>query len=184
MKKHWFVAALAMILASAASCSRSGPGFYPVYGKVTYKGQPATGASVHFHREGATGEEEVNFPIGVVDEAGNYTLAVEGVGSGALPGKYKVLVRWSSVKEPTAPAAPVGGKKSKQRPGESIAEQRRDPKSESDRLNFRYFHLDKPLLFAEVKPETNNIPAFDLEDGPARAEEKKPRRTAVTEDRG
>jgi hypothetical protein len=183
MKKHWIYAATAMFLSSAASCSRSGPGCYPVYGKVTYKGQPATGAAVHFHREGETAEEATNFPMGLVDEEGNYALAVAGVGSGAPAGKYKVLVRWSTERGEEAPVSTTR-KKSKKQPQESTGERRRDPKSDTDRFNFRYFQMAKPLLFAEVKPETNNLPAFDLEDGPAPAEEKKPRRTAVTEDRG
>jgi hypothetical protein len=188
MSTRCLSAATAVLLAIVAtSCARSGPGYYPVHGKVIYKGKPAAGASVHFHREGATQEEDASYPMGVVDEDGNFTLAAEGAGSGALPGKYKVLVRWSPEKAQSAPAAtpaPAGTKKSRRGPVESVAEQRRDPKSDSDRLNFRYFHLDKPLLFAEIKPETNNLPPFDLEDGPTPAEEKKPRRSTVTEDRG
>jgi hypothetical protein len=192
MSTRWFFAAVAAFLTLVStSCSQSGPGFYPVHGKVTYKGQPAKGAAVHFHREGETAEEATNFPIGMVDEEGNFSLEVHGVGTGALPGKYKVLVRWNPQKDPDAPtptpATGAAGKKTakRQQPTESVAEQRRDPKSDKDRFNFRYFQLAKPLLFAEVKPETNNLTPFDLEDGPPAAEEKKPRRaTAVTEDRG
>ena len=85
---------------------------------------------------------------------------------GPLPGKYKVLIRWNPQKDPDAPApapSPAANKKVK-KPTETVAEQRRDPKSATDRLNFRYFHLDKPLLFAEVKPETNNLDPFELKD--------------------
>ncbi len=195
MSTRWFFAAVAALLTLVStSCSQSGPGFYPVHGKVTYKGQPATGAAVHFHREGETAEETTNFPIGVADEEGNFSLEVHGVGTGALPGKYKVLIRWNPQKDPDAPAptpAPATNtaankKARKQRPSEPVSEQRRDPKADKDRFNFRYFQLEKPLLFAEVKPETNNLPPFDLEDGPpAAAEEKKPRRAAaVTGDPG
>lgn len=171
MSTRWFLVATAALLTTVStSCSRSGPGFYPVHGKVIYQGQPAKGAAVHFHREGETAEEAANFPIGLVDEEGNFFLEVHGVGQGALPGKYKVLIRWNPRKDPDAPApapapapSPSANKKAK-KPAESIAEQRRDPRSATDRLNFRYFHLDKPLLFAEVKPETNNLEPFELKD--------------------
>lgn len=169
MKTRWLLAATAACLTIlCTSCSRTGPGYYPVYGKVTYQGKPAKGAAVHFHREGETGEESTNFPMGVVDEEGNFFLEVHGVGHGALPGKYKVLIRWNPEKdEANAPPAPSASKTSKRKvkaPVESIAERRRDPKSDTDLFKFRYFKLDKPLLFAEVKPETNNLEPFDLKD--------------------
>jgi hypothetical protein len=169
-----------------SACSRSGPGFYPVYGKVTFLGKPAAGASVHFHREGETADEAVNFPMGVVDEEGSYTLEVPGVGYGARPGKYKVLVRWSTGKDGISSSSSAAGSKNKKSSPrtETVAELRRDPNAEGDRLKLRYFRLDKPLLFAEVKAETNNIPPFDLEDGPPPAEEKTIRRPPREKERG
>jgi hypothetical protein len=133
-----------------------------VHGKVTYTGQPATGASVHFRREGESPEEAANFPIGVVDQDGNFELKAEGLGYGALPGKYRVLLFWISEQD-TNPAATKTTKKGKQ-PPVSASELRRDPKSVTDRFKFRYFNLEKPLLHADVKPETDNLEPFDLKD--------------------
>ena len=172
MNTRWFLAVAAAFLAAVSvSCSGTGPGMYPVYGKVTYQGKPAKGASVHFHREGETAEEAANFPIGNVDEEGNFTLETAGVGNGAKPGKYKVLVLWIQDENPDGgTSAPSQLRLARRRPGErrflkeSVAEQRRSSTSGKDRLNHRYFHLDKPLLFAEVKSETNNLEPFELKD--------------------
>ena len=97
----------AAVLLVCASCSGTAPGRYPVRGKVTYNGQPATGASVQFRREGETAEETANFPIGVVDSDGNFELKAEGLGYGALPGKYKVLILWAEEPNREASATPT-----------------------------------------------------------------------------
>jgi hypothetical protein len=130
-----------------------------------YQGKPAKGATVHFRREGETPEQAANYPIGVVDEEGKFDLEVAGVGWGAAPGRYKVLVRWPPESKEVG-AAPVAAKgKGKQTvSSSSAAELRRDPKSSSDRLKFRYFNPDKPLLFAEIKPGTNKLDPFELKD--------------------
>jgi hypothetical protein len=158
---YFFLSALALAL---ASCSGTAPGRYPVKGNVTYKGQPAAGASVHFRREGETPEESSNFPIGIVDQDGNFELKAEGLGYGALPGKYKVLVLWAPDAELNAPAGKTTKKGKRAGPSVSVGEARRDPSAVTDRLNFRYFKPEKPLLTAEVKPEANNLEPFELKD--------------------
>ncbi len=152
------LSALVVLAMAALPPGCGSAGRYPVTGSVTYQGKPATGASVHFRREGETAEEALAFPTGVVDAEGKFSLEVPGVGPGALPGKYKVLVLWPLEKDLNAP--PTAAKK----PGQSAAGSRRDPKSDADRLKFRYFKLDTPLLTAEVKPETNTLGAFELKD--------------------
>jgi hypothetical protein len=132
-------------------------GLYPVTGSVTYQGKPATGAAVHFHREGATGNDVTSFPIGIVDAEGNYRLETRGVGNGAVPGKYTVLVLWAPEPDLNAPPVTKTG-------GPSPSSKRKDPKSDADRLKFRYFQADKPLLTAEVKPEVNHLNVFELKD--------------------
>jgi hypothetical protein len=155
----------AAVLLVCASCSGTAPGRYPVRGKVTYNGQPATGASVQFRREGETAEETANFPIGVVDSDGNFELKAEGLGYGALPGKYKVLILWAEEPNREASATPVDGKTKKARgPAVPVGEQRRDPKNVSDRLKFRYFNLEKPLITVEIKPGSNQLDSFDLKN--------------------
>jgi hypothetical protein len=155
---------LSGVALALASCSGTAPGRHPVHGKVTYKGQPAAGASVHFRREGETPEEASNFPIGIVDQDGNFELKAEGLGYGALPGKYRVLVHWAPDAELNAPAGKTTRKGKRAGPAVPIGEARRDPSAVTDRLKFRYFKLDNPLLTAEVKPETNNLEPFDLKD--------------------
>jgi hypothetical protein len=141
-------------------------GLAPVTGSVMYKGQPAKGATLHFRRDGETAEESANFPIGVVDEEGKFYLEVPGVGYGAPPGKYKVLVRWAPSREESVAAPNESGKpkKSKKSVVRSAAEIRRDPNSDTDRLGFRYFKAKEPLLFAEIKPGSNTLEPFELKD--------------------
>jgi hypothetical protein len=163
--RKFFLLGFTVLPLLLASCSGTAPGRYPVRGKVTYKGQPATGASVHFRREGETPDEAANFPIGAVDSEGNFELKAEGLGYGALPGKYKVLILWSEEPNREASDGSASGKSKKARgPVVPVGELRRDPKSVTDRLKFRYFNLQNPLLAAEVRPGTNQLDPFDLKD--------------------
>ena len=159
-------AALAIlgVALALASCGRGGAPLYPVRGKLTYKGQPAAGASVHFRREGdADGPQGPVFPIGLVDEAGEFRLEMPDGGAGAPAGAYKVLVLWPEAA--AACAAPAkGAKPRKPAPGTVASADRNGPKSVVDRLKYRYYHLDKPLLEAEVRPESNELPPFELKD--------------------
>jgi hypothetical protein len=159
-----FLFGIAVAALLFASCFGTAPGRYPVHGKVTYNGQPAAGASVHFRREGETPEEASNFPIGVVDQEGNFELKAEGLGYGALPGKYKVLIFWSPETVLNAPPATTTKKGKKATVSVSVGELRRDPAAVTDRLKFQYFNIEKPRLFAEIKPGTNNLDPFDLKD--------------------
>jgi hypothetical protein len=176
-----------LLAASSASCSRSGPGLYPVYGTVTYKGQPAEGAIVYFHQQGGgSSSPQGLIPTGVVDSTGKFALDSGDLGAGAPPGKYAVLVQWPDESVSQAKAAEASAKTSAAKVAEKIKARRMKLDNiPSDRLKGRYSAPDRPLLTAEVKAETNNLPAFDLQDGPAPAEEKKERRASRgAEDRG
>ena len=168
-RRHFEKSALALVfLLAMAPIGCSSNGLASVSGSVTYQGKPAKGASVHFHREGETAEEAVNFPIGIVDEDGNYNLETAGVGYGAIPGKYIVLIRWALDKDENSAseATPTSNKKKKTRNvvRRSAADLRRDPATDSDRLKFRYFNRTKPLLRAEIKPGSNKLEPFELKD--------------------
>ena len=65
------------LLLACASCSKYNT--YPVSGKVTYKGFPASGAAVFFFRQGADSIDEPPI-MGVVREDGSFEL-----GKGRLP---------------------------------------------------------------------------------------------------
>ena len=107
----------------------------------------------------------MNHPIGVVDEEGKFDLEVARADRGAVPGTYRVLVRWPPESKEVA-AAPVAttNKRTKWVLSPSAAELRRDPKSSSDRLNFRYFNPEEPLLSAEVRPGTHILDPLELKD--------------------
>jgi hypothetical protein len=155
--------ALALVL---ASCGRGGPPLYPVYGKLTHKGQPAVGASVHFRRDGDAGPEGVVFPIGVADESGDFRLEMPDGSVGAPAGKYKVLVLWpeaATVAPPGKSAARPSKSAKGARPTVSSAD-RNGPQSVVDRLKYRYFSVERPLLEAEVQPQSNQLEPFDLKD--------------------
>jgi hypothetical protein len=132
----WLTAALAL---SSVSCGNNK--LYPVSGKVTYQGVPANGATVFFSRQGADPMNE-HLIMGIAQEDGTFELVCGSLGKGAPPGEYDVLVEWK----------PVSGQ-SKGRP-------QRGP----DKLNGRYADPKHPRLHAVVKPETNNLPAFELKD--------------------
>jgi hypothetical protein len=86
-----FLAPLPAILALVlfAGCSEGGPETYPVTGKVTINGQPASGLQIQFNPV-EPGKEAAS---GNISADGGYTLytGVEGK-EGAPPGKYKVTL--------------------------------------------------------------------------------------------
>jgi hypothetical protein len=147
--------ATAALCASLWGCGVP-PGHFPVSGKVLYKGVPASGAIVYFHRQG--GGPSPAIPMGIADDDGNFDLACDGVGSGCPPGHYAVLVEW---KDPTGDGVvPVETKRKSKTKLVKRSRVRLGP----DRLAGRYFVLGKPLLHAEVKPEANRLPTFELTD--------------------
>jgi hypothetical protein len=122
-------------------CGQSN-GLYPVSGKLLYKGTPAAGATVYFHRKNATDGLAEQTLQGVVADDGRFSLA-SPAGTGAKPGEYVVLVEWKE----------GAGKKKGRSPGLNAP----------DRLRHRYLNPNKPLLQAEVKPMSNTLPPFELQ---------------------
>jgi hypothetical protein len=151
MFKRWFMALAAV---SAAGCGNPA-GLFPVSGKVLYKGEPASGAVVYFHREGGAEVARQPIPTGIVEDDGRFDLISDTLGNGALPGTYAVLVQW---KEAWSVEAPVKAK------GKTSLVKRSRVRVGPDRLKGRYFDISKPLLHAEVKPESNRLPPFELTD--------------------
>jgi hypothetical protein len=136
---------LSLAVAAAASVAAAGcgnaNGLYPVSGKVLFKGEPAAGAVVYFHRNGVTNALHEQTTQGVVQEDGTFTLAGPA-GTGAPPGEYVVLVEWKE----------GAGKVRGRSPGLSAP----------DRFRGRYLDAKKPLLRAEVKTASNTLPPFEL----------------------
>ncbi len=156
MIKQCFVALAAVTVSVPMSGCGNPAGFYPVSGKVLYKGEPATGAVVYFHREGGPAGPKQPIPYGVVDDDGSFDLACDGVGSGCPPGNYAVLVEWRDMAGDGVVPVKTRGK--------IKLVKRSRVRSGADRLQGRYFDISKPLLHAEVKPGSNQSPAFELTD--------------------
>jgi hypothetical protein len=78
-----------VVVVSLSGCTEAGPETYPVTGKVTIGGEPASGLKIMFNPLEA-GKEPAGGDIGA---DGSYTLytGVEGK-EGAPPGKYKITL--------------------------------------------------------------------------------------------
>jgi hypothetical protein len=158
MKKTWLVVASAIV---AGGCG-SPAGLVPVSGKVLYRGEPAAGAVVFFHREQAPGGTHQPIPSGIVEDDGSFYLTCDGLGDGCPAGKYAVLVEWKGKADADAASQPKpahGKAKAK-----AVQVSRRIARNGVDRLKGRYFDISKPLLHAEVVPGSNPLPAFELAD--------------------
>jgi hypothetical protein len=134
---------LTTIAGLALACTSCGNphNLYPVTGKVTWKGGPAVGATVFFHRQGGDRQNEHTI-MGIVSQDGSFTLNCGPFGKGAPPGQYDVLIAWKRV--------------SHQAKGQ--------PQREPDRLKGRYADPHHPQLHAVVRAEPNELPPFELTD--------------------
>jgi hypothetical protein len=80
---------VAAAMCFVGGCSRMSdrPETAPVTGRVTYRGEPVSGATVAFVAEGAP-----RFGGGVTDETGQFELTTFQPGDGAVVGKHVVTV--------------------------------------------------------------------------------------------
>jgi hypothetical protein len=134
-----FCLTAALVLACVSCGNRNN--LYPVSGTVTYKGAPAAGATVFFHRQGGDAMND-NLIMGIVDEDGSFELVCGSRGNGAPPGQYDVLVEWKLV---------AGQGKGR-------------PQHGPDKLKGRYADRKHPLLHATVQARATNLPPFELTD--------------------
>jgi hypothetical protein len=143
MRKVIFCVTAALVLA-CSSCNRNN--LYPVSGKVTYKGSPASGATVFFYPQSGKPVNDC-MTIGVVGEDGSFEVVCGSLGKGAPPGEYDVVIEWKPVS--------VQGKGR--------------PRHGPDKLSGRYADPKHPLLHATVEAKANNLRSFELTDAaPAR----------------
>jgi hypothetical protein len=139
MKKLLWPALVVISLAST-SCGNS-DNLYPVYGKVTYKGQPAAGAIVFFRRPSGASMND-HAIMGIVQDDGSFTLVCGSSVKGVPPGEYDVLIEWKQNLNQAKGLAQKG----------------------HDRLKGRYADPQHPQLHAVVRAETNNLDPFELTD--------------------
>jgi hypothetical protein len=140
--RHWAVGLVVSIAFASTSCS-SGDSLHPVRGKVMVKGQPAVGASLVFHREGATIKDIPS--TGTVGADGTFSLST-GDKTGAPVGKYIVTVVWPEPKKLTEKEIMMGG----------------NPNDGPDRLKGVYDSPQKSSIRAEIKSGDNDLTPFDL----------------------
>jgi hypothetical protein len=105
MPRFKFTAAGLMVIAVAAGCGRppdarlSTPS--PVQGKITFKGgNPLIGGLITFHPNEVSASDGIRYDAaGLVDAKGNFKLGLNGDGSGAPRGDYKVSLTPREVQE-------------------------------------------------------------------------------------
>jgi hypothetical protein len=122
------------------ACNRSGSpdNVYPVRGEVFFKGQPATGAAVHFHPlEG----EECTAAFAIVKDDGSFEMSTFGNNDGAEPGNYAVTINW----------------RKEERVDDEVV-------TSPDRLGERYSKADTSGLKVTVTEGKNVVPRYDLKD--------------------
>ena len=139
-----------------AGCGESN-GLYPVRGRVEYRGEPATGATVSFFpKDPVAAKGEI--PRAVVESDGSFRLASGDLGSGAGPGQYAVVVEWRQ--------GPLRTRRldTAKSVGKAAAREGKPLLLADDRLKGRYADLVHPRLTAEVKAGRNDLPPFVLAD--------------------
>jgi hypothetical protein len=153
MIKRWFVTmAIAAFSYALVGCGNP-PGVYSVSGKVLHHGEPATGAVVYFHQESPPASALQTIPFGIVADDGSFYLTCDNLGNGCPPGKYAVLVEWRDQGDGVSPV---------QTKGKTNLVKRSRVRSGPDRLKGRYFDMSKPLLHAEVLPQSNTLAPFEI----------------------
>jgi hypothetical protein len=141
--------------ACITGCGQSN-GLVPVSGRVAYKGQPAAGARLHFHRADATPTtREQPIPSALVDDQGHFELTTGDLGFGAPVGRYVVLVDWPEQGGTVRPGIPG---RAGFEPGSKLN------KTPADRLNGRYLDLSTPRITAEITADSRILPTFELTD--------------------
>ncbi len=128
----------AVLVLTCVSCKRNG--IYPVLGKVTYNGYPASEAVVFFFRQGGPSSNDPTI-MSIVQADGSFELVCGSLGKGAPPGQYDVAIVWTQTSQ--------GCCKGRLRHGPDI-------------LQRRYADPKQPLLHATVEAKTNNLPPFEL----------------------
>jgi hypothetical protein len=159
---------LGSAMLSAFGCAGCQPaGLHPVSGRILYKGQPAAGATVYFHRNAGAGPSGDLIPSATVADDGRFWI-VSGDSYGAPAGTYDVRIEWLD-----QPTSKRGGamvktsaveKKSTQKPAARSWKPGPSRVRPPDRLKGRYFDMEHPLLTAEVRPGSNDLPPFELAD--------------------
>jgi hypothetical protein len=85
------MAGVALVLGMAGCSQSRGPAVYPVAGRVTVNGQPASAALITLHPEAG----DASRPVGRAGPDGAFALTTRTGGDGAPAGTYRVTVDWA-----------------------------------------------------------------------------------------
>jgi aspartokinase-like uncharacterized kinase len=87
-----FACLVSVLVSTCASCSKQNnqEPVYPVVGKVTYNGSPASGAVVYFRRKSDIASKAPTI-VGIVQNDGSFEMVSGPLGIGAPAGDYDVL---------------------------------------------------------------------------------------------
>ncbi|MFL6543755.1 MAG: hypothetical protein ACJ8LM_01050 [Candidatus Udaeobacter sp.] len=133
--------ALLTSVVAASGCGEKGFGSQ-VNGSVNVDGKPAAGVMVMFCPVGGSEEVQKLRPQAFTGPEGKFQLMSRRRGDGAPPGEYKVLLQWPAIEKGV-----VGDG------GQGLG---------PDRLQGRYWNLEKTQFTVQVKPGTNDLPPFEL----------------------
>ena len=133
-------AGLLVLLIAATGCSR-GSGTVPVSGVIKLDDRPLANASVTFIPQNSEGGREA---FGFTNAEGVFHLATNKVADGALPGKYKVVVR------PVPPADAGAAHKSQREAMKQVSTG--TPPRPSVTLPPQYSDATKTILTQDVPP--------------------------------
>jgi hypothetical protein len=127
-----------------AACGKSDLETFPVSGEVRFRGKPAAGAVIMFHRKVESDDRKILLPNGRTDQLGRFILGTYAQNDGAPAGEYRVSIIWPG---PLPNAVPGDSESSHGGP---------------DKLKGRYGDPEKSGLKATVAASNNNLPPFEL----------------------
>ena len=161
-----FRVASALLLAtlSVAGCSNRPAGYSRAYGKLSYKGEPATGAFLVFQLEGSKPQSaDAVVPGATVQDDGSFEV-VSPNGDGAPPGKYKVLVAWPA--DSPTDVAPTNSKTKTKNRARGATDRRKNKIDTlaKDRFKGRFYSVDTPLTTVEIKAEPTDLGSLEIKD--------------------
>jgi hypothetical protein len=157
------VAAVFLVAILAVGCGAGGqpkPKTVKVTGKVTYKQQPVSGASVAFLGDG-------NIPpaLGRTDAEGRFELTTSDPGDGAVPGLHKVTV--SKIVASSKPSSATGAASMEDMAKKAAARGNQPPPEDSGPTSLlpeKYSQAASTDLSYEVKESGTNDFNIELKD--------------------
>ncbi len=147
----WIFATSVLLVAGCSSDDEKLPPVYPVFGTVTYGGQPLAGATVVFR---STADSSAKPAIGLSDAQGRFQLSTFGENDGVIAGQHSVSVsKMTSVE---------GGEKESMEAAAAAAA-RNEPEAKSE-IPEKYSDPQTSGLQETVKEDGGNEFKFELVD--------------------